>query len=113
MSYYLANIESATKKNNYFRKVIYTTRTMQLVLMSLRPGEEIGSEVHPETTQFIRVESGKGKLILSGKVKRIKDGTAFIIPPNRRHNVVNTGRTPLKLYTLYSPPEHPRNRVEP
>lgn len=108
MKPFSTNIENATLRNNRFRKVLYTTPTMQLVLMSLKPGEEIGSEVHPYTTQFIRVESGSGIAIMGNERKRLRDGISVVIPPGTRHNVTNTSKTePLKLYTLYSPPEHP------
>lgn len=111
------NIESATTRNNYYRKVLFTTRSMQLVVMSLAPGEDIGMEKHPHTSQFIRVEKGRGKAVLgkrSATVYRLKDNDAVIIPPNTWHNIVNTSkRRPLKLYTIYCPPEHkPQTRQQ-
>ena len=112
MKPYHANIESQTKRNSYYRKVVYTTPTMQLVLMSLRPGEEIGLERHKRTTQFIRVESGRGIAVVSGKQYKLEKDTAIMIPQNKLHNIVNTGRRALKLYTIYSPPEHPKGRRE-
>ena len=107
---YKDNIERATINNNFYRKVLFTTPQMQLVLMSIPTGEEIGEEVHPTTTQFIRVESGTGVAYVNGSRYNLKDGDAIIVPPNTRHNVKSTGN--LKVYTLYSPPEHPVNRVQ-
>lgn len=104
---YKVNIEKETKKNTYFRRVLYTARYSQLVLMSLKPGEEIGAEVHNDRDQFFRFESGKGAVIINGKRKLVQDGNAVIVPAGARHNVVNTAkRGMLKLYTIYSPPEH-------
>jgi len=105
MKGYVANIEDATKENNNFRKVLYTGRNSQLVVMSLMPGEEIGMEVHA-LDQFIRLEKGRGKVILDGVEHEVRDDWAIVIPAGTNHNVVNTGDKPLKLYTLYSPPEH-------
>lgn len=112
-NYYHDNIEQATIKNNFFRKVINTTPNMQLVLMSLKPKEDIGVEIHPYTTQFIRVEKGNGIAIIEGKRFELTDGTAIIIPLNSKHNIINTSaKEPLKLYTIYSPPNHPYDRIE-
>lgn len=106
MKGYVANIEDATKENENFRKVLYTAKHSQLVVMSIPPKEEIGMEVH-ELDQFIRIEEGKGKAILDGVEHEIKDDFAIVIPAGTQHNVVNTSETePLKLYTIYSPPEH-------
>lgn len=102
---YKANIEKQTLTNGYYRKVLYTTPQLQLVLMNLRPHDEIGMEVHKNTTQFIRIESGTGMAYISQSSFRLKDGDAFIVPPGKRHNV-KAGKDGLKLYTLYSPPEH-------
>lgn len=107
---YKDNIERATLHNNYYRKVVATTAQLQLVLMSLPDGVEIGDEVHPTTTQFIRVESGTGVAYVSGKRYNLKDGDAIVIPPNSRHNIKSTHN--LKLYTIYSPPEHAPNTLE-
>ena len=112
MNHYYGNIEKQTVKNNFYRKVIFTTKTMQLVLMSIPPGEEIGSERHKKTTQFIRVDSGKGRAVINNRTHRLSDGYALIIPPKQKHNIINTGRKPLKIYTIYSPPEHPKNKKE-
>ena len=100
-----ANIEKLTERNNFYRKVLYTTKQMQLVLMSLNSNEEIGREKHPNISQFIRVEEGSGVAIVGRKRYRLKDGDAVIIPPNKYHNII-AGTEGLKLYTIYSPPEH-------
>jgi mannose-6-phosphate isomerase-like protein (cupin superfamily) len=105
MKGYIANIEDVTEENENFRKVLYTGKNSQLVVMSIQPGEEIGEEVH-ELDQFIRVEDGKGKVILDEVEHEIEDDWAVVIPAGAKHNVVNTGEEPLKLYTIYSPPEH-------
>jgi mannose-6-phosphate isomerase-like protein (cupin superfamily) len=103
---YVTNIENDTLKNKDFRRVLYTGKNTQLVLMSLRPKEEIGEETHT-LDQFIRVEAGQGAAILDGVKHRISDGTAVVIPAGMKHNVVNeSDGEELKLYTLYSPPEH-------
>lgn len=105
MKGYLINIEKATKENENFRKVLYTAKNSQLVLMSLKPGEEIGEEVHT-LDQFIRVEEGEGKVVLDGMEHKIEDGSAIVIPAGARHNVINNSDEEIKLYTIYSPPEH-------
>lgn len=105
---FVDNIEKLTLENNAFRKILYTTDTIQLVLMCIDPDNEIGLEVHPYTTQFFRIEKGEGLLVLADKRIRIKDGDAIVIPANTLHNVINTSRTnPLHLYSIYSPPQHP------
>lgn len=107
------NIEKLTLNNKNYRKVLATTKNMQLVLMRLKPGEEIGMESHPHTTQFIRVESGSCKAITPAKTFRLKADSYVIIPPKTKHNIVNTSKDQdLMLYTIYSPPEHPRNCVQ-
>jgi mannose-6-phosphate isomerase-like protein (cupin superfamily) len=106
MKGYVDNIEHLTKENDNFRKVLYTAKHSQLVLMSLKPGEDIGAEVHEELDQFFRVDAGKGKVVLDGVEHEIEDGFAVVVPAGMNHNVVNTGNEPLKLYTVYSPPEH-------
>ncbi|MEK7512639.1 MAG: cupin domain-containing protein [Patescibacteria group bacterium] len=105
MKGYVGNIEKETEENTSFRKVLYTAKHSQLVLMSLLPGEEIGEEVH-DLDQFIRVEAGEGKAVLDGVEHTVRDGFAIVVPAGTRHNVINTGTENLKLYTLYSPPEH-------
>ena len=105
MKGYVENIEQATRNNENFRKVLYTAKNSQLVLMSLKAGEDIGEEVH-ELDQFLRVEKGQGKAVLDGVEHAIADGSAIVVPAGTRHNIINTGAEPMKLYTLYSPPEH-------
>ena len=112
MNHYYGNIDKQTKKNTYYRKVIFTTKNMQLVFMSIRPKEEIGMEIHKKTSQFIRVESGHGRVIIGGNIHKLKKDFAVLIPSGKKHNIINTGKNPLKLYTIYSPPEHPRKRKE-
>ena len=106
MKGYIANIEKLTLENNNFRAVLYTARHSQLVLMSLLPGEKIGEEIH-KLDQFLRVERGTGKVIIDGVETAIGDGSAIFVPAGAKHNVTNTSKAqPLKLYTIYSPPEH-------
>lgn len=106
MEGYIGNIEQLTLENENFRTVLYTDSRLQLVVMSLLPEEEIGEEVH-HLDQFIRIEEGTGKAVLDGKEYDLHDGSAVIIPTGMRHNIINTSRhDPLKLYTLYSPPNH-------
>lgn len=104
---YLGNIEEQTLANNYFRQVLYTGQHSQLVLMCLQPNEEIGEEIHEIVDQFIRIEEGKGKAILSGEEHKLVGGTAIIIPAGTKHNIINTSSDKkLKLYTVYSPAHH-------
>lgn len=106
MKGYVTNIERDTLENSYFRRVLYTAKNTQLVLMSLRPKEDIGEETHT-LDQFIRVEAGEGVAILDDVKHKISDGSAVVIPAGTKHNVVNDSNTEdLKLYSLYSPPEH-------
>jgi mannose-6-phosphate isomerase-like protein (cupin superfamily) len=107
MSGFSINIEEKTLSNDYFREVLYTTQRSQLVVMTLQAGEEIGAEKHEGHDQFIRVEAGQGKAILDGEEHALEDGVAVVIPAGTQHNVINTGDEPLRLYTLYTPPEHP------
>lgn len=100
------NIEKLTVENNDFRHVLYTGRHLQLVLMTIEPGSEIGEEVHDENDQFFRFEAGTGIVLIDGNEFEVKDGDAVIIPSGARHNVVNKGSDPLKMYTLYAPPHH-------
>ncbi len=109
---YVTDIEHATRANENFRKVLFTGPKSQLVLMSLKPGEDIGMETHPDIDQFLRVEAGTGKAILDGVEHDLKDGSAVVVPAGTKHNVINTSRSePLKLYTIYTPPEHPDGTV--
>ena len=105
MKGYIDNIEKATKENTNFRKVLYTAQHTQLVVMHLNPGEEIGEETHT-LDQFLRVEEGSGVAILDGIETKIESEYAIIVPAGTKHNVINKGAGPMKLYTLYSPPEH-------
>ena len=110
---YVTNIERDTIENDDYRRVLFTGENLQLVLMTLQPGDEIGQEVHEDHDQFIRVEAGSGEAILDGERHPLEDGTAVVIPAGVEHNVVNTsGSAPLRLYTLYSPPEHPDGTVQ-
>lgn len=106
------DIEASSDQNPYFRHVIFTSDFMQLVLMTLEPGEEIGEEIHPETDQFLRFEFGQGRAVIAGRRFPIFPGAAFFIPRGTRHNFINTGQEELKLYTLYSPPHHPDGLIE-
>lgn len=104
---YVGNIEEITLHNNNFRQVVYTGVHTQLVVMSLNPNEEIGSEVHANVDQFFRLESGTLKIVMDGEEKTLTDGMAAIVPAGVTHNVINIGANVAKLYTLYSPPNHP------
>ncbi len=113
MKGFLTNIEDDTLENDDYRRVIFTGKHTQLVLMTIQPGDEIGRETHDGHDQFIRIESGNGEVLMDGKVEPISDGSAFVIPSGVEHNVTNTSSSePLKLYTLYSPPEHPDGTVQ-
>ena len=107
MAGYVTDIEAKALENRCFREVLFTGPHVQLVVMSLEPGEDIGLETHDHVDQFIRIEAGSGTAILDGLEHPLVDGSALVIPAGTRHNVVNSARfEPLKLYTLYSPPEH-------
>ncbi|MFZ4500312.1 MAG: cupin domain-containing protein [Minisyncoccia bacterium] len=107
MKGYNNNIETQTRDNTDFRRVLYTSTFSQLVVMSLLPGEEIGEEVHEGNDQFFRFESGEGKVIIDGNEYAVEDGSAIIVPTGARHNVINTSATErLQLYTIYSPAHH-------
>lgn len=107
MKGFFTNIEKETLENENFRKVLYTAKHSQLVLMSLRPNEEIGMEVHLDNDQFFRFEKGEGKVIIDGNEYLVSDGSAIVVPAGAEHNVINTSSTePLKLYTIYSPAHH-------
>jgi mannose-6-phosphate isomerase-like protein (cupin superfamily) len=104
---FATDLEKETRKNADFRRVLYTGRFSQLVLMNLKPGEEIGEEVHDTVDQFFRFEEGEGMVIIDNVEHRVRDGSGVVIPSGARHNVLNTSsKTNLKLYTIYSPPEH-------
>ncbi len=106
MKGYCENIDERTVANNDFRRVLYTGKNLQLVLMTLQPGEEIGAEVHEDRDQFFRIEEGSGVVDIDGAENRVSDDFAVIVPAGARHNVRNTGAAPLRLYTIYGPPEH-------
>jgi mannose-6-phosphate isomerase-like protein (cupin superfamily) len=103
---YCDDIEKATLENEDFRRVLYTGEHLQLVLMTLQPGDEIGEEVHPDRDQFFRIEEGEGAIDIDGRENRVEDDFAVIVPAGARHNVRNIGSGPLRLYTIYGPPEH-------
>ena len=113
MTGYVGSIEDQTLENNYFRQVLFTGKHAQLVLMCLQPGEEIGNEVHEDVDQFFRIEQGEGKFVFNGSEEHVvHDGDAVIVPAGTHHNVINVSKTePFKLYTLYSPPNHPDGTV--
>ena len=103
----VVNLENETRKNADFRRVLYTGKYCQLVLMNLKPMEEIGEETHEDVDQFFRFEEGEGKVVIDGKKHLVKDGDAVIVPAGAKHNVINVSKKQdLKLYTIYSPPEH-------
>ena len=113
MTEYVGAIEKQALENTYFRQVLFTARNVQLVVMCLRPGEEIGDEVHSNVDQFFRIEQGEAKFVFNEKEeRRVHDGDAVVVPAGTYHNVVNTSKTAmLKLYTIYSPPNHPAGTV--
>ncbi len=103
---FIDHIDDATEDNSHFRRVVYTGAHLQLVLMSIAPGEDIGEEVHKDGDQFFRIEAGHGIVTIDGRESEITDGDGIVIPAGARHNIKNTGEKPLKLYTLYGPPHH-------
>lgn len=106
MNGYNADIETLTEANTAFRHVLYTGKHLQLVLMALKPGEDIGMETHKTHDQFFRIEKGQGKVVIDGATHKVKGGDAIIVPAGAQHNLINTGEKPLRLYTLYGPPNH-------
>ena len=110
MKGFVENIEDVTLKNTDFRRVLYTAKNCQLVVMSIAAGEDVGEETH-KLDQFIRFESGKGKAVLDDVEHDVQDGSAVIVPAGTKHNIINTGTKPLQLYTVYSPPEHQDGEV--
>ncbi len=109
---YVGNIEDLAESNQNFRQVVFTASHSQLVVMSLAPGEDIGEEVHPNVDQFFRIEEGEGKVVIDGHENPIYEGFAVVVPAGARHNVINTSvDKPLKLYTIYSPPNHPDGTI--
>lgn len=111
MSGYITNIEDKTEGNDYFREVLFTAPHSQLVVMSIAPGEDIGEEVHDKVDQFLRIESGEGKAVLDGDETNISDGYCVVVPAGTKHNIINTGSSALKLYTVYSPANHPDGTI--
>lgn len=110
---YVGSIEKQTLKNTYFREVLFTGKHSQLVVMCLQVGEEIGDEVHPNVDQFFRIEQGEAKFVLNESEEHlVREGDAVVVPAQTYHNVINTSKTAeLKLYTIYSPPNHPAGTV--
>ena len=106
MKGFKSNIEKDTLENKKFRKVLYTGKHLQLVLMSLKVGEDIGAETHPDNDQFFRFEGGSGKCVIDGNEYKVKDGDVIVVPAGARHNIINVGDNELKMYTLYGPPNH-------
>jgi mannose-6-phosphate isomerase-like protein (cupin superfamily) len=106
MKGFIANIEELTEENADFRRVLYTGKKLQLVLMALQPGEEIGEEVHEDRDQFFRIEEGEGEVVIDGKRTSVEEDYAIVVPAGARHNLINSSDEPLLLYTLYAPPEH-------
>ena len=113
MKPFIGSIDKQTLENDYFRKVLFTGKHAQLVVMSLKPEEEIGNEVHEHVDQFFRLEAGEAKFVFNGKEKHIvKNGDAVVVPAGTYHNIINNSKTKkLKLYTIYSPPNHPAGTV--
>jgi len=108
---YIGNIEKETLENDNFRKVLNTTKKSQLVVMSLEVGEDIGMEIHQDHDQFIRIEQGKAEVILDEEKTVVEDDFAIVIPAGTEHNIINIGDEKLKLYTIYTPPEHPEETI--
>jgi mannose-6-phosphate isomerase-like protein (cupin superfamily) len=112
MAGYFGHIEKDTLENSFFRKVLFTAPHSQLVLMCLKPNEEIGVETHPDNDQFFRFEKGQGKVIIAGEEFTVADGDVIVVPAGQEHNVINTsGEAELKLYTIYSPAHHPDGTI--
>ena len=111
MKPYFGNIEKLTLDNSYFRQVLWTGKYCQLVVMNLKPGEEIGQEVHDNVDQFFRLDQGEAKFVIGNHKFMAKDGDAVIVPAGAEHNVINNGKEAVKLYTIYSPPNHPDGTV--
>ena len=112
MKGYVANIEDLTEENHDFRQVLYTGQHLQLVLMALKPGQDIGFETHSTHDQFFRVETGQGEIVIDGATTPVKSGDGIIVPAGARHNLKNTGDKPMRLYTLYGPPNHVDHLVQ-
>ena len=106
MKGFVDDIEEMTEENSDFRRVLYTGKELQLVLMSIEPGDDIGEEIHPDRDQFFRIEKGKGEAVIDGRRTKVEGDFAILVPAGAKHNIRNTGDKPMKLYTLYGPPEH-------
>lgn len=106
------NIELLTLENTNYRKVISTTKEIQVVLMNIPFKQEIGNELHPKTTQFIKIEKGIGEAVIKGKTFKLHPGYMVVIPPNTEHNIISHAKNGLKLYTIYSPPEHKKGLIQ-
>jgi mannose-6-phosphate isomerase-like protein (cupin superfamily) len=106
MKGFVGDIEDLTESNGDFRRVVYTGKNLQLVLMCLQPGEEIGEEVHRDRDQFFRIEDGAGEIWIDGHRTQVNEDDAIVVPAGARHNLINSGKKPMRLYTIYSPPEH-------
>lgn len=106
MDGYVADIEDLTKENDAFRQVLFTAEHLQLVLMALQPGESIGSETHATNDQFFRIEKGKGEIEINGTSQPVKSGTGIVVPAGATHNLTNTGDKPMRICTIYGPPNH-------
>lgn len=114
MKGFKSNIEKDALKNTNFRKVLYTSKHLQVVLMSLKPGEEIGAEIHKNVDQFFRFEGGKGKCIIDGNEYNVENGDVIVVPAGSKHNIINTDTVKgLKMYTIYSPPNHQDGIINP
>lgn len=111
MKGFVDDIETLTEGNADFRRVLYTGKNLQLVLMAIQRGDAIGEEVHDDRDQFFRVEAGSGEILIDGVISKVEADMAMIVPAGARHNIRNTGTEPLKLYTLYAPPEHRHETV--
>lgn len=112
MEGYVANIEKKSLENKYFREVLFTGPHSQLVVMSIAPDEDIGMETHNNVDQFFRIEAGIGRAVLNGKEYDLEDGSAVVVPAGTEHNIINSSKSePLKLYTIYSPPNHPHGTI--
>lgn len=112
MKGFIDDLEKRTEGNEDFRHVVFTGTRMQLVLMTLQPGEEIGEEIHTGTDQFFRLEEGEGEVVMDGRATRVEEDFGFVVPAGTRHNVRNTGHKPMKLYTIYAPPQHADGTVQ-
>ena len=113
MKGFVDNIEKLTEDNDDFRRVLYTGKNLQLVLMAIQPGEDIGEEIHEDRDQFFRIEAGEGVVWIDGTANKVKEDDGIVVPAGAKHNVTNSGSGPLKLYTLYGPPEHLEGTIHP